>query len=134
MSVSRYHVTLFFFTVVPPAFIFSMLPLLQSNPTFPYLSWYPFEISEKNGRFYVVYAYQAVCVWQMALFNVSIDILIFSLIGVIHYQIRLLSLRVKRLGWIDGKYQIKCKGKFVRNNNFYEEIIECVHLHNDINR
>lgn len=132
MKETKIHCAFFFFFALGVAVIFSILPIVQTEPRHPYSSWYPFEISSGvNFKMYATAVYEAICLLTMALLNVSTDVLIYSLIGIVHYQIQLLGLRLTQMGWNKSGFI----GNFENGRSaHFTQVVECISLHWEIDR
>lgn len=129
MKETKIHCASFFIFAVTVALLFSMLPLLQPQPSHPYSSWYPFEVNHSGDiKFYSTAVYEAFCSFTAALLNVSTDVFIYALIGIVYYQIQLLGFRLSQIGWDQSKY---CD---YERRHYFKRVIECIFLHREINR
>lgn len=132
MKETKIHCAFFFFFAMSIAILFVILPIMQPEPRHPYSSWYPFEVNNGGGIiFYVTAVYEAICLLTMALLNVSTDVFIYSLIGLVHYQIQLLGHRLTQIGW---NVQEASGHSDYRRNAYFKRLIECISLHQEINR
>lgn len=132
MRATKIHCAYFFIFALSVAVLFTSLPIVQPVPQHPYSSWYPFKVIDGvNFKTYATAIYEAVCLLTMALLNVSTDVLIYSLIGIVHYQIQLLGLRLTQVGW--DKPKSSERNVSGRSEDF-KRVIECITLHTEINK
>lgn len=129
MKSAKIHCAYFFFYAMSVAAMFSILPIVQPQPMHPYSSWYPFDVNTVI-KVYMTAFYEAICLLSMALLNVSTDVLLYMLIGIVYYQIQLLGLRLTQMGWNECERVNRAE---CERSVYYKRMIECISLHQEIN-
>lgn len=124
MAEIKFHCALIWCFSFCVAILFTVLPILQA--AHPYSSWYPFVVPDgPNMRTYGTLIYECVCVQTAEIQNISSDVFIYSLMGFVYYQIRLLGTRLEQIGW-----DIR-PGPGLGH---FKRIVECIELHQEINK
>lgn len=111
------------------AIFLSMIPYLVPGRHFPFTYWTPFDATGTKATFLLMYAFEVICGWVAALFNIFTDILIFVVLIDVNFVRALLCERIQTIGDTrsDGK---QCKnGNASANLRVREELIEFINVH-----
>lgn len=106
---------------------------LGDSNDLPFSAWYPYFDWEHNNRhFWILFVYQAVGMFITAMVNVSLELFAAMLMTMNSFQMEVLGIRLRRLGFMDGEANNNPRFSSAELKEVHGGIIKYAKLHQGI--